>query len=307
MTNGTNAAGPASALPGVPRTSERPTSAMSGFGMLALVLLMWVGAIALIITGAVQRRGELVGLAVLMIILNFFLMPGFFTVQPNMARVLVLFGRYVGTVRTGGFHWTNPFYSKKAVSLRAHTLNGEKLKVNDKSGNPIEIAAVVVWLVRDTAQAVFDVESYEEFVHIQSETAVRHLASTHPYDGGSDEEPSLRGSGDKVSQELRDELQARLGIAGIDVVEARLSHLAYAPEIAGAMLRRQQAAAVIAARKLIVEGAVTMVEMALHQLEQKSVVTLDDERKATMVSNLLVVLCSDQQAQPVVNTGTLYG
>lgn len=300
-----------------PENAEKPATAMSGFPMLFLLFTMMAGAVALFVQGiqTVQARQHgmdaghpapwFVG-AVVTALACVLTMPGFFTVPPNTARVLLLFGRYVGTVRDGGFHWTNPFYTKKSVSLRAHTLNGERLKVNDKSGNPIEIAAVVVWRVRDTAQAVFDVENYDEFVHIQSETAVRHLASTHPYDGGTDAEPSLRGSGDKVAVELRDELQARLAMAGIEVIEARLSHLAYAPEIAGAMLRRQQAAAVIAARQKIVEGAVGMVEMALQHLNERDVVHLDDDKKATMVSNLLVVLCGEQNAQPVVNAGTLY-
>lgn len=288
------------------RTTDNPVKVASGWGMLVLVILMFAAAPVLIITGGAERSGFLIGAGIVDLIVVFFLLPGFFAVQPNMARVLLLFGRYVGTVRDGGFHWTNPFYTKRSLSLRAHTLNGEKLKVNDRSGNPIEIAAVVVWRVRDTAQAVFDVEDYLQFVHIQSETAVRHLASTHPYDGGTDEEPSLRGSGDRVALELKAELQARLDLAGIDVVEARLAHLAYAPEIAGAMLRRQQAAAVIAARQKIVEGAVGMVHMALEHLEAKGAVVLDDERKAAMVSNLLVVLCSEQSAQPVINSGTLY-
>lgn len=292
----------------VNRTAEVPASAGSGWPVLLLVLLGFAAAITTIVLGARKDIPDVWALAAVALIGgSILLMPGFFTVPPNTARVLLLFGRYVGTVRDGGFHWTNPFYTKKAVSLRAHTLNGDKLKVNDKTGNPIEIAAVVVWRVRDTAQAVFDVEDYESFVRIQSETAVRHLASTHPYDGGTEEEPSLRGSGDKVSGELQTELQSRLAMAGVDVVEARLSHLAYAPEIAGAMLRRQQAAAVIAARTKIVEGAVGMVEMALQHLSKHEVVHLDEERKAAMVSNLLVVLCSEQAAQPVVNSGTLYG
>ena len=288
------------------KTQEKPTTAVSGFPVLVLVFALYGIAAWLIVTAARTENPWFGVAAAAVILLNFVLMPGFFTVQPNTARVLLLFGRYVGTVREGGFHWTNPFRTKKALSLRAHTLNGEKLKVNDKSGNPIEIAAVVVWRVKETAQAVFDVEDYEQFVHIQSETAVRHLASTHPYDGGTDEEPSLRGSGDRVAAELQAELQVRLDRAGIEVLEARLAHLAYAPEIAGAMLRRQQASAVISARTKIVEGAVSMVEMALHQLSSRDVVHLDDERKAAMVSNLLVVLCSEQSAQPVVNSGTLY-
>ncbi len=231
---------------------------------------------------------------------------GFFTLQPNTAAVLLLFGEYKGTARKQGFHWANPFYKKIHVSLRARNLNGEKLKVNDARGNPIEIAAVVVWHVQDTARAVFDVDDYAKYVTIQSESAVRHLASSYPYDSHEEGQLSLRGSMDEVSQALQGELQERLAKAGVVVEEARLSHLAYAPEIAGAMLRRQQAEAVVAARMKIVEGAVGMVHMALEHLEKDKVVDLDGERKAAMVSNLLVVLCGDHNAQPVVNTGTLY-
>ena len=292
--------------PNLAATREIPRTAPSGFLMLFLVLALLAGAIPLFV-GAAQADLPVLGVAgLLSIVVAIVLMPGFFTVPPNTARVLLLFGKYVGTVREEGFRFANPFYTKRRVSLRAHTLNGDKLKVNDKTGNPIEIAAVVVWKVRDTAQAVFDVEDYEEFVRIQSETAVRHLAATHPYDDGSDDEPSLRGSTDRVADELAVELHQSLTRAGIEVIEARLAHLAYAPEIAGAMLRRQQASAVIAARQKIVEGAVGMVHMALDQLAKQGVVHLDAERKASMVSNLLDVLCSEQSAQPVVNTGTLY-
>ena len=265
------------------------------------------------------------------------LMTGFFTLQPNQARVLVLFGAYKGTVRTPGFHWGNPFYSngpqqaaswranlaaakvgassnsgqrplgRNKISLRARTLNGDKLKVNDKRGNPIEIAAVVVWRVEDSAQAMFDVDNYENYVPIQSESALRHLASLYAYDHSEeDTEITLRSNVDEVSKSLRDELQDRLGKAGVIVDEARLTHLAYAPEIAQAMLRRQQAEAVIAARTKIVQGAVSMVDMALKELAEKSVVQLDDERRAAMVSNLMVVLCGESEVHPVVNTGTLY-
>lgn len=231
---------------------------------------------------------------------------GFFTLQPNTAAVLLLFGEYKGTARQQGFHWANPFYKKIRVSLRARNLNGERLKVNDQRGNPIEIAAVVVWHVKDTSRAVFDVDDYTHYVSIQSESAVRHLASSYPYDSHEDHQLSLRGSMDEVSQALQAELEERLSKAGIVVDEARLAHLAYAPEIAGAMLRRQQAEAVVAARMKIVEGAVGMVHMALEHLEKDKVVELDGERKAAMVSNLLVVLCGDHNVQPVVNTGTLY-
>lgn len=230
---------------------------------------------------------------------------GFFTLQPNMSAVLLLFGAYKGTVREAGFHWANPFYQKLRISLRTRNFNTDTLKVNDQRGNPTEIAAVVVWRVQDTAQASFDVDDYVNYVHIQSESALRYLASHYPYD--SDEQAvSLRGSMEEVSRDLQHQLQERLDKAGVVVEEARLSHLAYAPEIAGAMLRRQQAEAVVAARTRIVEGAVGMVEMALQHLEAHQTIKLDEERKAAMVSNLLVVLCGEQAAQPVVNTGTLY-
>jgi len=238
-----------------------------------------------------------------------FLCFGFFALEPNEARVLILFGQYRGTERVGGWHWTNPLNTKLRVSLRARNLEGERLKVNDKRGNPIEIAAVVVWRVEDTAQAVFDVQRYEQYVKIQSESAVRHLASAYAYDHGSDEESqeiTLRAGMDEVAGALQKELQDRVAKAGVVVEEARLTHLAYAPEIAGVMLRRQQAEAIIAARQKIVHGAVSMVQMALKDLTENSVVQLDEERKATMVSNLLVVLCGEREAQPVVNAGTLY-
>lgn len=234
---------------------------------------------------------------------------GYFTLQPNQARVLILFGAYRGTVRKDGFHWTNPLNTKKPISLRARNLNGEQLKVNDKRGNPIEIAAVVVWHINDTAQAIFDVDDYTDYVTVQSESAVRHLANCYAYDHGEDGEEletTLRSGVEEVSVALQSELQARLAKAGVVVEEARLTHLAYAPEIAGAMLRRQQAEAIIAARKKIVHGAVSMVEMALNELSEKNVVELDEERKASMVSNLLVVLCGEAEAHPVINTGTLY-
>lgn len=231
---------------------------------------------------------------------------GFFTLQPNQGAVLLLFGAYKGTVREPGFHWANPFYQKTKLSLRTRNFNTDKLKVNDQRGNPIEIGAVVVWRVENTAQASFDVDDYSHYVAIQSEAAVRHLASSYPYDQGHENELSLRGSMAEVSKALAGELHERLSKAGVVVEEARLSHLAYAPEIAGAMLRRQQAEAIVAARMRIVEGACGMVEAALERLEQSKTVELDAERKAAMVSNLLVVLCGEQAAQPVVNTGTLY-
>ncbi len=235
------------------------------------------------------------------------LLLGHFTLQPNQARVLILFGAYNGTDRQSGFHWANPFYSRRTkISLRAHNFNSDKLKVNDKRGNPIEIAAVVVWRVADTAQAVFDVVDYEKYVTIQSESAIRHLASSYAYDHGEENEITLRSGGDEVAVTLKRELQERLAKAGVLADEARITHLAYAPEIAQAMLRRQQAEAVIAARTKIVHGAVSMVDMALRELSDKDVVKLDEERKAAMVSNLLVVLCGEAEVSPVVNAGTLY-
>lgn len=240
------------------------------------------------------------------VLVLFLVSSGFFTLQPNEARVLVLFGSYKGTVRKSGFHWTNPFTTKIPVSLRSRNLNGERLKVNDKRGNPIEIAAVVVWHIEETAQAAFDVQNVESYVAIQSESAVRHLASSYAYDHGEEHEVTLRGGGDEVSAALLQELSDRLSRAGVVVEEARISHLAYAPEIASAMLRRQQAEAVIAARQKIVQGAVSMVEMALRELDDKKLVDLDPERRAAMVSNLLVVLCGETEVQPVVNTGTLH-
>ncbi|WP_316839922.1 SPFH domain-containing protein [Pedobacter gandavensis] len=235
-------------------------------------------------------------------------LPGLIINNPNESKVLTLFGKYVGTVKTDGFFWVNPLTVKKKVSLKARNLNGHQIKVNDKLGNPIEIAAVVVWQIQETAKAMFAVEDYLQYVAIQSEAAVRHLANIFPYDNFEDEEATitLKDGAEKVSSLLEAELSERLSRAGIEVIEARISHLAYAQEIASAMLQRQQATAIIAARKLIVKGAVSMVEMALEQLSEKNIVELDEERKASMVSNLLVVLCGDRNVQPVVNTGTLY-
>lgn len=234
------------------------------------------------------------------------LLLGFFTLQPNVGAVLILFGRYKGTVHESGFHWANPFLSKVKVSIRARNLNGERIKVNDSRGNPIEIAAIVVWRVEDTAKAVFDVDHYETYVTIQSEAALRHLAMSYPYDTFEGDTLSLRGSVDEVSAALQKEVQDRVAPSGVVVKETRISHLAYAPEIAGAMLQRQQAEAIVAARTRIVDGAVGMVELALEKLEAKKTVTLDEERRAAMVSNLLVVLCGHESAHPVVNAGTLY-
>lgn len=284
----------------------------NGWIMLLVTILGLFGSMALIIWSAQGQHWFDFGLGILGEVVCVLFMMGFFTLQPNEARVLLLFGAYQGTVRQSGFHWANPFYSNGAgtsrhkVSLRARTLTVEKLKVNDKRGNPIEIAAVVVWRVQDTAQAVFDVNDYQNYVHTQSETALRHLASVYNYDDAAENEASLRGNVEEVSQALRVELQQRLAKAGVAVDEARLTNLSYAPEIAQVMLRRQQAEAVIAARQKIVHGAVSMVDMALKELATKQVVVLDDERKAAMVSNLMVVLCSDSEVHPVVNTGTLY-
>jgi regulator of protease activity HflC (stomatin/prohibitin superfamily) len=231
------------------------------------------------------------------------LFTGFITLQPNNAVVLLLFGEYRGSLRESGFYWANPFFTKKRISLRLRNMEGQKLKVNDKQGNPIEIATVIVWRVQDTAQATFDVDDYAQYVNIQSETAVRHLANSYAYDHGEENELTLRSGVDEVSATLKDELAARLAKAGVAVEEARLTHLAYAPEIAGVMLRRQQADAIIAARQKIVHGAVSMVEMALKDLSERQVVEFDPDRKAAMVSNLLVVLCGEREAQPVISMG----
>jgi len=284
-----------------PAHAESPFAPLSAWPVVALHLLLVGGSIAL----AAPTLGIVFAFTTLPILL---LVPGYFVVSPNDSRVLVLFGRYRGTVRKEGFFWTNPFTVKKRISLKAHNLNGERLKVNDLVGNPIEIAAVVVWQVRDTARAVFDVEDFQHFVSVQSEAAVRLLASRHPYDEGHHDEvrTTLRGSANEVAAELQEVLQQRLERAGVEVIEARLSHLAYAQEIASAMLQRQQATAIIAARAKIVEGAVGMVEMALDQLAKGGKVELDAERKATLVGNLLVVLCAHENPQPVLNTGTLY-
>lgn len=277
--------------------------------MLFINLIAWASGIALLIAGT--RVPVLFPVAIVVLLCAFVSLYGFFVLRPNEAQVLILFGRYCGTVRDDGFHWVNPFKlplpkQNQRISLRLRNFQGEKLKVNDKRGNPIEIGAVIVWKVEDTAQASFDVDDYEDYVKVQSESAVRHLANAYAYDHGEHEEPTLRGNVEEISTALKKELQDRLGKAGVLVEEARLTHLAYAPEIAQAMLRRQQAEAVIAARQKIVEGAVSMVEMALRHLSEKHVVQLDEDRKAAMVSNLLVVLCGESDAQPVINTGTLY-
>ena len=287
-------------------SKELEVKATSGWLML-LVELVLVGLTALLVYMNVKAEPTILKVAgtVVLGILALLVPIGFIVVEPNGSKVLLLFGSYKGTAKRSGFQWVNPFNTTRAISLRARTLNGDKLKVNDLAGNPVEIAAIVVWRVRDTFGANFEVEDYLQYVSMQSEAAVRHLASSYPYDAEEDT-ISLRRNVDEVSGSLQTELQERLDRAGVEVMEARLSHLAYAPEIASAMLRRQQAAAIIAARQRIVEGAVGMVEMALDRLEEYQKLTLDDERKAAMVSNLLVVLCSEHAVQPVLNTGTLY-
>jgi regulator of protease activity HflC (stomatin/prohibitin superfamily) len=277
-------------------------------GLMPLLLLP-TATIATFAGMIMAFEGQNVGLGLTLLGLLFvliFLLAGFFMVAPNEARVLQLFGDYVGTAREPGLRWANPFYSKRKVSVRVRNFETGKLKVNDNRGNPIDVGAVVVWRVVDTAEAVFMVDDFENFVHVQSEAALRSLATGYPYDAHDEHEVSLSGNTAGISERLRDEIQERLEKAGVEVIEARISHLAYASEIAAAMLQRQQASAVVAARQKIVEGAVGMVEMALEMLSSKRILELDNERRAAMVSNLLVVLCSDRHTQPVVNTGTLH-
>lgn len=291
--------------PSLQRTAERPARTWNGYLML-LVLLACIAAAG--VGGANVDRGH--GWAILLLvvasILTVLIAIGFYMLQPNQAAAITLFGQYKGTDRTTGLRWLWPWVGKKKVSLRANNMISEKLKVNDLRGNPIEIAAQVVWRVTDAAQALFDIDSYKTFVVVQIEAAVRTIGSRYPYDDFEHQEVTLRGNHDRVGAELREELIARLAVAGITVDECGFTHLAYAPEIAGAMLRRQQAQAVVAARTTLVEGAVGMVQTALDMLSAKNVVELDDERRAAMVSNLMVVLCGDRDTQPVVNTGTLY-
>jgi regulator of protease activity HflC (stomatin/prohibitin superfamily) len=287
--------------------NERNAFSLAGIPVALILIVAWLGAAAWLfeIVHAPMEPVAAAPAAIAIAVLAF-LSKGFFQVQPNQGQVMQLFGRYAGTVREEGLRWTNPFYAKRAVSLRVRNFESGKLKVNDSDGNPIEIAAVVVWQVVDTAEAVFCVDDYENFVQIQSESALRQMAQSYPYDAHDSGAPSLRSHGDEVNLHLRNEIQTRLGKAGVKVVEARISHLAYAQEIAQAMLQRQQAGAIIAARTRIVEGAVSMVEMALDELGKRGVVELDNERRAAMVSNLLVVLCGDRATQPVVNAGSLY-
>jgi regulator of protease activity HflC (stomatin/prohibitin superfamily) len=290
-------------------TREIPRASASGYAMAALgVALIAVTVLSFVLAPA-AGGGYGVLLRVLVIAAGVFILVGLYMLQPNEGAILTLFGRYSGTDRTAGLRWANPLFVKRRISLRARSLNASTLKVNDKRGNPVEISAVVVWRVQDTAQAVFDVDDYENYVSVQAEAAIRHVATQFAYDEGEDLEPgetTLR-SGDAVGALMRSELQARFANAGVVVEEAKLSHLAYAPEIAQVMLRRQQAEAIVSARARIVHGAVSMVESALQGLSERKIVELDDERKAAMVSNLLVVLCSDKETQPIINTGTLYG
>jgi regulator of protease activity HflC (stomatin/prohibitin superfamily) len=285
---------------------ERERQTASGLLMVFVFLILMVVAGFGFVSAVRADDGGVAIAWVLLFALSALGLVGLFTVAPNEARVLQLFGAYRGSVRDEGLRWANPFYTKKRISLRVRNFESAKLKVNDTDGNPIEIAAIVVWKVVDSAEAVFEVDDYENYVRVQSESAVRNLATRYPYDAHEEGHMSLRGSTDEVAKGLKSEIHDRLAKAGVEVVEARISHLAYASEIASAMLRRQQAGAIIAARQKIVEGAVGMVEMALELLSKSSQVKLDEERKAAMVSNLLVVLCADREAQPVVNTGTLY-
>jgi regulator of protease activity HflC (stomatin/prohibitin superfamily) len=285
---------------------ERERSAASGLLML-LALLAVLGLAGWRVFEALSQSDAVTAVAWLFVdLVGAVMLAGLFMVNPNEGRVLQLFGDYRGTVKEPGLRWANPFFSKHAISLRVRNFETGRLKVNDTDGNPVEIGAVVVWKVVDTAEASFEVDNYENYVHVQSEAALRNLATRYPYDAHDDTAVSLRGNTAAVARDLKQEIQDRLSRAGVEVVEARISHLAYAPEIAAAMLRRQQAGAIVAARARIVEGAVGMVEMALEHLARSTQVRLDEERKAAMVSNLLVVLCADREAQPVVNTGTIY-
>jgi len=279
--------------------NEKPFKASSGFAILFLAILIFIGALF----GMIALRMPFFGF---LFLIFFLLLPGFFIIQPNTSRVMIFFGDYRGTVKKNGFFWVNPFFVKKKVSLRAHNFDSERVKVNDKLGNPILISVILVWQVEETYKAAFEVNDYEHFVRVQSDAAVRKLANTYAYDNFEDDsEITLRSGMEEVNHDLEEELTERLSIAGIKVIEARIGYLAYAEEIASAMLQRQQATAIVAARFKIVEGAVGMVESALDELNKKSIVELDEEKKASMVSNLMVVLCSDKAATPVVNAGTL--
>ena len=285
---------------------ERAVSTRPGWGMLLGIVVVMIACLTWVVMLARADSPGWLWIPLLLIVVDALLIPGLFVVNPNEARVVLLFGNYLGSAKAPGFHWVNPFTVRPRVSLRVHNFESAKLKVNDQEGNPIEIAAIVVWRVVDTAEAMFEVDDYRNFVQVQSESALRNLATSYAYDSHVEGQMSLRGHTNEVAEQLKHEIQDRLAKAGVEVMEARISHLAYSPEIASAMLRRQQASAIVAARSRIVEGAVGMVEMALERLAAKEIVHLDEERKAAMVSNLLVVLCSDQHTQPVVNTGTLY-
>jgi regulator of protease activity HflC (stomatin/prohibitin superfamily) len=285
---------------------ELPRQPVNGIPLLILLPLLLLAAAVATVFFALREMPVPAIVSALTLLVLIVALCGFFMVNPNEARVLQLFGDYVGTAREAGLRWANPFYTKRKVSVRVRNFETGKLKVNDNRGNPIEIGAIVVWCVVDTAEAVFRVDNYENFVHVQSESALRNLATGYAYDSYQDDERCLVGHTAEISEKLKVEIQDRLAEAGVEVIEARISHLAYSPEIAAAMLQRQQASAVVAARQKIVEGAVGMVEMALEMLSAKQVVSLDEERRAAMVSNLLVVLCSDRHTQPVVNTGSLY-
>lgn len=285
-----------------PKVGERVARGLSGWPVLVLGIVAIVGGVLLIATG----MGALVALGILLIVAGVVALFGLTAVAPGQARVVQLLGRYTGTIRTDGLRWVNPLTTRRKISTRIRNHETDVAKVNDADGNPIEMAAVVVWQVEDTAKAVFEVDDFVEFVAIQTETAVRHIAGSYPYDAHDDEEYSLRQNADAITGKLSEEITARVASAGVRVIESRITRLSYAPEIAQAMLRRQQAGAVVSARQRIVDGAVGMVESALNHLAESDVVELDEERKATMVSNLLVVLCGDRDVQPVVNTGSLY-
>ena len=285
---------------------EKETHGLPGVPVLLGLLALVAGAVYVLIDAARAREVLTTISMVVTLVLLAFLLAGLFIVNPNEGKVLQLFGKYAGTAKIAGLRWANPFYSKKRVSLRVRNFESARLKVNDNEGNPIEIAAVVVWRVVETAEACFEVDDYENYVHVQSEAALRNLATSYAYDAHDEAQKSLRGHTLEVAEHLKGEIQDRLTKAGVEVLEARISHLAYAPEIAAAMLQRQQAGAIIAARQRIVEGAVGMVEMALEMLSRKEIIDLDEERKASMVSNLLVVLCGERATQPVINTGTIY-
>jgi regulator of protease activity HflC (stomatin/prohibitin superfamily) len=286
------------------RTPERAANTTAGGFLLILAVLLLVATLPTSIAMGDDATWAIA--LTLEIVLFIFIIGGFYSLQPNEAAAIILFGNYKGTDRTTGLRWVPLWYRRKKISLRVRNVTGERLKVNDKRGSPIEIAAVLVWRVTETAAALFDVDHYDTFVNIQMETALREIASHFSYDHAEHEEPTLRADAELVSNLLREKLQERVRVAGIEIVDTKLSHLAYAPEIASAMLRRQQAEAIIGARAKIVEGAVSMVERALNQLSERGIVALDDERRAAMVSNLLVVLCADREAQPVLNTGTIY-